>query len=73
MSVDNIASIGQQNKVDLKSKTVQPVDANGDGKDDTTGKPMPKQTTNTVNLKSLAAEIQKAGVADAVKAILAKG
>ena len=73
MSVDDITSIGQQNKVDLKAKTVQPVDADGDGKDDKTGKPMPKQSTNTVNLKALAAEIQKAGVADAVKTILAKG
>ena len=60
---EDIGLVGKNNKVDLKRADVQPGAAKkGD-----------KATAGNVDLKSLAAEIQKAGVADAVKAILAKG
>ena len=71
MSVADITSIGQTNKVDLKPKTVAaPIDANKDGKDDNTGQPIKTQQTN---LQSLAAEIKKAGVAAQVKQMLMQG
>ena len=79
MSTDQISQVGQQNKVDLKPAAQAPAqtDANGDSKDDTTGKPIEKPRTRVpagisqgVDLKSLASEIKKAGVADQVKQML---
>jgi hypothetical protein len=60
---EDIGLVGKNNDVDLSKRDVQPGSAaKGKG-----------AAASNVDLKSLAAQIQKAGLADAVKALLAKG
>ena len=78
MSDEQIGIVGSQNKVELKPAAgadagAAPVDKDGDGKDDNTGKPIkkgPGVVDGAIDIPTFADEIKKAGLADKVKALL---